>query len=353
MDNNDSNKRSAYQMGRRVPKSEQVKTGYQRVEVGDIPRDEPILLALSGNGAVSERHANGMAREVYNLLGIKPKDDYISVYSISYGAKPGKNTGNMLPEEVEELATNIFLPRVMNESGERLSLVQLCKNLRQINVVSYCFGQEILNDMVDYTINFMLYNLGYHESEIEASMRQVLNVCFAPYDSSHELITNVNFKSLTDNIRKDKYVRDFTKNNSKEIVVDELDISTNGLRVDDNTVDIFANSFTGYKKQFERLFSQEDKVDEHAFNYILGRDADWRNHNSDFADIYSRCFALAISAGVVNSRQNQQTERYIPLPRAAAFRDLMESVMLESHSQDLFDENKNYQQQYADEMAKQ
>ena len=328
--------RLPYGIGKRVKKTKGNEIGWENIEVNDIPTDKPIVVCLGGNGTISDRFANGMAKTAERFLGVKAEDEYVDIYSIRYGSKEDKMTGDLSTDEVEEVADGLFLQRVMNKNGESLSLKEACKNMRNINIVSYCYGQQVLNPMLANVANKMEYNLGYSEQEIRTVLKQVLNVVYAPYSKPNMLSTNVAFKSFSD----DKFMYAFEYEEKLGLENESSDLGVGELIIDEQGLHLYNKSFVGKKANYE--YQKEDKleIDEHNFG-LLSRNANWEIENGvKFLDNYSKSFALVLAMGVVNSKENQKSDRFAPLPRYEIIKEMIESEI--KHNEKYLEEDKKY-----------
>ena len=332
-------KRIPFGFGKRVEKSAQFKNGWQEMSPFDVPKAQPVIICLGGNGTTSDRFANGFAKTAEEMLHIR-SGAYIDIYSLRYGydddSEEDTMHGDITMQEVEDLTNALLVNRVTDENGKRLPLREACKNMRNLNFVTHCFGQRALNPMLSELANKMEYNLGYSEDEIRMICHQIMNVSYAPYAIPSKLCTNVAFVSKNDETVIFKFRELFG-----EKLGNPLGSADNPeLIVDENTLYVYADTFVGYKEYvYERL--RENLIDEHSPGRTIGRDENW-GLNNKFSDVISRCFANSLALGVVNSRQNVQQERLTPLPRVEMIKDMLKSEVQYSNSM------KKQNEQYAE-----
>ena len=290
--------------GKRVPKTEKNKFGWENVELSDIPTDKPILLCFGGDGTTSNQFANFLAKMSFRLLGVKEEDEYIDTFSVRYSASEHTIVGRMNKKEIEELAKKVFIPRVTDKNGERLPVKKACENLRDINILIHCYGQDVVNETITHLANTMQHDLGYQEDEIRTALKQIFVIGYAPFDKSNNLYTSFFVKSLNDEIFDFSYKKDFFQDDPQHYV------GVGELKAYKNTLNLFTDSMLGVKGRLTTpaLFEHGN------LNYLL-RTTDWTSDNPR-AETISRIMALALALGITGSKKQHAQNKFIPLPDA-------------------------------------
>lgn len=327
-----------YRFGHRVREDYNHPNGWENVELNDIPTDKPIVLCFGGNGTISDRFANHVAKMAERFLGVRTSNNYIDIYSIQYSNKENSMTGDLSYEEAEEIANTLFLPRVMNKNGKRLPVEKACKNMRNINILSHCFGQQALKPIITYTENAMEYQLGYDEEEVMETLGQILHISYAPYSiTPNNLSTNFEIKSFMDRINDYdyEYAQLYDKEKWKNDSVNEIYLGIGELKTKDNTLTLYTNSVVGDK------FRKENNIDEHNWGKTIARDENW-NVNNPRADAISKCIALTLAMGVLNSKENQKSKKFVPLPKIKEIKSLIEPILDRERETKFEKENKEY-----------
>lgn len=311
--------------GKRVKKTKTNQYGWEAVELKNFNPFKPFVLCLGGNGTTCDRFANSVAKKVERFLGVKAEDEYVDIYSLRYGLTEGEHIGDISNSEIYNITDYIFLPLVVDENRQRISFEQAQKNIRNVNVVTHCFGQTVLNFVLCDLANEMSMKLGYAEDEVVQILDQILNVSYAPKRMVSRLSTNVAFRSMRDSLSAKKYKEEYeklTKNNRK---LEKIQI----FMENENTVAVYGDSF----------ISQDSDIDEHHFD-IVNRDENWRDKGvfvedsseietgnlqkegdlmflrTELLDQTSTCIANILVVGVENSRRNFEDENFEKLMTA-------------------------------------
>lgn len=198
---------SSIEIGMRTDKTEANPYGY--VKVASIPEDEVCVLYLGGDGADTDRTANGYAKIIENEI-LADIDAKISVYSIKYNFDGHKKTvarqisnikhraevlisqakideivqkatiDEYNPQYVDSLFEKAILPRISSLNGkEKLSVEEACKRIRKLNIVTYCHGAYVALKLEE-KMQAKMNELGYSNEERKQIQSQMLVVAHAP-----------------------------------------------------------------------------------------------------------------------------------------------------------------------------
>lgn len=183
---------SSIEIGMRTDKTEANPYGY--VKVASIPEDEVCVLYLGGDGADTDRTANGYAKIIENEI-LADIDAKISVYSIKYNFDGHKKTvarqisnikhraevlisqakideivqkatiDEYNPQYVDSLFEKAILPRISSLNGkEKLSVEEACKRIRKLNIVTHCHGAYVALKLEE-KMQAKMNELGYSNEE--------------------------------------------------------------------------------------------------------------------------------------------------------------------------------------------
>jgi len=313
--------RVKYSIGHRVDKDYKNQKGWEKVSLKDIDTSRPVVLCFGGNGIINDRVTNSVAKLTERLLGINKKDKYIDIYSMNYGGVIGLNYGEITPQERREIVEGIFIPLVSNK-GKKNTVDEASKNMRNINIFTHCFGAKAVNLIMATLVEKMKKKLKYTEPEVQQILSQVLHVSYSPMTNNY-YPTNFEVKSFNDEKFGDKFAK-----NLEGFDVEETDpiknfkpyLGCGKLVVRGNSVVLYAVSFLGEK-------SRESEHD----TDIIARDENWsvENHRADTA---SQCIATSLALGIVNSKQNQSSNIFTPLPTVEEIKDLMQTTIDSANS---------------------
>lgn len=198
---------SSIKIGQRVKKTEANPHGY--VKVDNIPANEVCVLYLGGDGATSDKAANGYAKIIENeiLDGIEAE---IPVYSITYnfegrGQAIARRISNIKhraevlkskaaldktvsqatdedynPKYVDELFEKVILPRISLRNGKgMISAEEACKRIRKLNIVAHCHGAYTALKLEE-KMQAAMKKMGYSENDRKLIQSQMLVVAHAP-----------------------------------------------------------------------------------------------------------------------------------------------------------------------------
>ena len=298
--------RLEYSLGQRVAKSNEYPKKWRDVKPDEIDITKPMVLCLGGNGTVTNKLANGYAKAVQSILGVDTQDDFVDIFSLHYGGQEDASIGNVSFEEIEELAKGIFIRRVVDENGERLPFDDACKNMRNVNIVTYSFGANVLKHLMEQTAQYMEYNLGYDEDEISDILKQVLQVCYAPSVNDMPFSTNFVVKSLQD--------RNFDYSKEYQARFGVQPIAYGKVCTNENQVVLYVNQL-----------SDKAGINEHDIT-LLRRPQNFLTENKR-ANTASLCVGYVLSAGILNSKENAESDKFIPLLNQNEIFDAVKSAI--------------------------
>lgn len=313
----DKDIRKTYHFGERIKKDETNKLGWKDINLDDIDITKPAIFCFGGNGTVENLQANGNAKYIEAVLNEEVKKHNIPIYSIVYGSKPLDTTGTLTYGELEEIAKILFVKRVCDKNGKKLSVKQAQKNIRNLNITTHCYGQNVVKEMLAFSANYMEYNLFYKPNEIIKILNQTLVVSYAPMSKSSALSTNFEFCSLSDNTSS--YIKQLKKENNQN-----LSKNTAILKTDANTATFIAKSFV----------NENSNEDEHLMSNIVKT-----KNTSLIANNVLNAYSTVLCDGVLNSIENLESEKFLPLKKSKEIANLID-LNLTNTSENIKKENK-------------
>ncbi len=202
--------RSRVEIGERIDKSQENEYGFKIVE--DINPDETAVLFLGGSSTKSDSSANGYLSSVEELLKESQITQKVKLYAAIYDFgdeldrdayfndsmarsklmeqyhhdvpiehKFGQASEDTLhPRYVEELFVRMFLPKICDENGQKLSLSEACRKVRKTTVITHCHGAYTFIKIEELMQNKMR-ELGYTSSEMAKIQHELLCIAHAPF----------------------------------------------------------------------------------------------------------------------------------------------------------------------------
>ena len=333
-------------LGKRVEKNKDNKFGYVDVDLNKISIKGPTVLCLGGNYVVGRKLSNGLAKFVFNLINTTPKNKNLDVYSLMYGSYDNNPmAASVSMEEIDNIANNLFVPLVF-KNGKRIDTKSAQKNMRNITIVSHCYGTDVAN-VLSCMIGDKMMKLGYSKQEVVSILKQVTNIAYAPHQAKiFPLFSVIDFYSL-----KDKYKNFYPKlkkANKELFAASKLDKKENHLTV---VVDSLLGNF-----------EDGEVFDEHTID-LLNRNEDWKlrptteenkqtdlqkqfikNHSNKTkeelfsrADCISQCFGLCVAESVSNSFENNKTDELLKIDLEKLETNIMSFVESQSNKEKIVD----------------
>ena len=165
------------------------------------------ILALTLN----EKNLNGAMRQTMEALGLKTSKNENSgltidkapfkILSLSYGEK--KENGftfkniSKKSENTLNFVEKYFYPLICNKN-KKLSLEEAQRNLRNVNIISYCDG-TIITKEIEKSLSEKMKELNYSQEEINSALSQICSFPIADgIVKGDEKTTCISFKDLND-----------------------------------------------------------------------------------------------------------------------------------------------------------
>lgn len=296
---------------------------------------KPTILCAGGNLTLDDKSANSIAKMAENLIGRHEQD--IDILSIIYETKDSSHPiGFVSNQDAGDLTLQIFAPLIMDENCNRLSLKQVCKNLRNITIFQFCYGVEAINKINKILID-LLKSLNYSQNEVRLILQQIFCVGFAPIEDN-----NANSSFYVKSIDDEKFGNNYIYNKyNADINANQIFLGSGELQKNNNSLTLFTqklsspisvhsttNDVFDLAKVLE-LFEREHDLSLISRNKSYNPTLYNITHNANTASL---CISYALSFSVANSIQNNLTNKFIPLNLNQLFNDCKNIISFENNS---------------------
>ena len=130
------------------------------------------VLVLSGKGVQTAKAANGMCKVVENLLGTAAKNCEICGCYYPENEKTVQNTALRAMEIVDKFLVPLIADKDENGNLTKLSFAQACRNMRNVVVVTHCYGSRVMA-VIDEQLDQIMRDIGYSETQAKLIHRQL------------------------------------------------------------------------------------------------------------------------------------------------------------------------------------
>ena len=185
-----------YRLYEKVPKSDEYEFGLKLLENSENPfKDGPCLVSMIAI-TMWEKDINGALNQGMEALrlktnhnentGIKLENFEGRILSVAYG-EPSENsgvkgkkmsTGIARKEKLDDEFTKKYLFPLIEDDGKKLDVLQAMRNMRNVNIMTYCGATESALRMEECLKNRMS-ELGYSEQEISKIQSQMCVIGYA------------------------------------------------------------------------------------------------------------------------------------------------------------------------------
>lgn len=185
-----------YKLYEKVPKTDEYEYGIKAMEEDKNPfKEGPCLLSLIAI-AMWEKDINGALNQGMEAIrlktnhnentGIRIEDFEGKILSLAYSepsevttVKGKKFTGNITRKEnLDDEFTQKYLFPLIEEKGKKIDVLQAMKNMRNVNIMTYCSATQSALRMEECLVNRM-NELGYSEDEISKIQSQMCVIGYA------------------------------------------------------------------------------------------------------------------------------------------------------------------------------
>lgn len=370
--------------------------------------DHPVVICFGGDGVKNDRAANGFAKLISSNLGIRtglnsdeiglgieqgdfPADilsvtydgrytnDSYSVQQIDYengfADKPeGTEKEKLDYEERRTIIKNFFdiyfKDLIIDSNGNKLDAKTAMKNIRNVNIVSFCYGTLVVSQLEDIMIEEM-EKAGYSEEEINMIQSQMFVIKASPLISlGASKSTSIGITSLDDDdsevcrYKEGEFTNPELHKTSfgqwSELLYNremhpELDVSDFCEDIGD-TISYSENEFA-----FTTTSLCDFEYESHESKTYFSM-ADRENQgfiSKNFGDCLPAVFTMLLNNGINNSVLNFKSDEFIPLTSAVQSREMIEKLLnrFQGHTysktmEEIYNEIGNMNKQYANSVSK-
>ena len=324
-------------VGRRTPGQ---LNNWERIDLNHYKSEKPIVICLSGNGAITEKSANGFCKRAEILLELLFKNSYpqgtciadlVDIVGCSYSYKANVKIPNMTETEkkdffhkyptmeaylkdypnnitkddtgfieetvIDDIINNILLPLCVNENNEKLPVKTACKKLSRVTFFTWCHGAMEVYKILSKLLK-KCSELDYELCDIVKMFSSIMHITYAPITKAN-LSPTISIDSLSDynNIH---YSEQYPDINGVEIMYEYPDEVVK--RFFDN-IHIFSSKLTN---------TSEKDINEHSVEF-LDRDEEWNIKGGYVnADCVSQLMSWALCRAVENGLENFKSDKFVP-----------------------------------------
>ncbi len=287
-----------YKLYEAIPKSQQNLYGQRELDKKENPfLDGPCLLCISAGDIGIEQNVFGTTKRCMEMARMRIRGNInagfilndFPVKFLSMLQLSSNNLGSKMTEDerIEAFITQYFLPLVSNK-GTKIDCIQAMKNMRNVNMMSYCSGASVIQNIEKKMLSLM-QELGYTDEECEKIQSQM---CMFPFSTN------------------------LLRGTQKSTCISFNDI--NDSEVNDNVT------------LSQRKKVQESKIGESSFEYSNNEIAYLFNGDGDHSlkkyifsgKAMSACLSSALSKALENSILNSQSYSFIPITARSAYQRL-------------------------------
>lgn len=249
--------------------------------------DAPCLLCISAGGIANDKNVFGTTKHGMEMArmrirghrnaGFSLKDFPAKFLSMKLDIKNQDKTMSK-EEKINVLVNQYFLPLVSN-NGVKIDSVQAMKNIRNVNMMSYCDGILVVQD-IERTLLERMQELGYTGEECEKIQSQM---CVFPIATNRltgkQKSTCISFKDINDLEVNDNITMEEIKK------VSESEIGESVFKYSDNEISYL---FNGDGTHNLKKYTHSGRA-------------------------MSACLTSALSKALENSIINSQGEDFVPI----------------------------------------
>ena len=279
-----------YKLYKRVPKTKDFMYGVKPIEESENPFLEgPCLLCISGqyDNSLAKKSNFGVVKEGMKMArlrvrgqknaGFDVKDFPVSFLAIELDKKDEERSMTQ-EERITEFVTKYFVPLV-SVDGKRIDCTKAMKNMRNVNIMSYCNGTKLTQQIEGILIKKM-YELGYTEEEITMIQSQM---CMFPIATDRlrgkQKSTCISFKDIED----EEVNENVTEEEEKEVSSSSIEEELFEYSDTESSYLYRGDGFHSFKK-----YTEEERA-------------------------MTVCLSSAISKALENSVENSKGEDFIPI----------------------------------------
>lgn len=285
-----------YNLYKKVPKTKEYMYGSQLIKDTENPfLDGPCLLCISAqyDNSFDTKSNFGVTKEGMQMArlrvrghknaGFSLRDFPVKFLSMEIHTNSGKKATE--EERIDAFVAQYLVPLV-SDNGRKIDCVKAMKNMRNVNIMSYCDGTMFVQEVEEKMLNKM-QELGYTDAECGQIQAQMCMFPIATFRlSGNQKSTCISFKDINDTEVNDNV----TLEERQKIL--ESPIGGSIFEYSDNEM---AYLFNGDGEHSLKKYAQSE-------------------------DTLSVCLSSAVSKALENSLLNSSGEEFVPITARSAYR---------------------------------
>jgi len=272
-----------YKLYEKVPKSKEYMHGSRLMEDNENPFLEgPCLLCISGqyDNSIAPKSNFGVTKTGMRMARLRVRGEKNAGFSLK--DFPVKFLSIQVDERNDKRGEKFvekYLVPLISKNGQRIDCIQAMKNMRNVNIMSYCDGKVLAQEFENNLISRMK-QLGYTEEECKEIQSQMCMFQIATKRlTGAQKSTCISFKDINDTEVNDNV----TSEERKEVLESPLE---------------------------ERVFSHS----ENEISYLFNGDGDHSlKKYTRVGKALPVCLSSAISKALENSIANFSGQHFIPV----------------------------------------
>lgn len=223
-----------YQLYEKVPKTKEYIYGSKPIEQETNPFLEgPCFLCISAQNT-REKSVFGITKEGMKMARLRVRNEPNARYDLRQfpikflSIRLEKDEQELTEEQNIEIFIKTYLEPLISQNGEKVELNKAMKNIRNVNIMSYCDG-TLFAQQIEDTLLEQMKNLGYSDIECEKIISQMCMFPIATYRlDGNQKSTCISFKDINDGEVYDEI------NENYEETVKKSSIGENIIKLSDN-----------------------------------------------------------------------------------------------------------------------
>ena len=234
---------------------------YNSDEIKNINIKEPVVLVVGASGFAGEVFCGGVKKILDNSYNIVP---------FSYRKDSHTKIDEADDELVKDFSKNVIMPRVVSESGQKLSNVLAMKNLRNLNIISHNLGSSLVEKSFKQAKQDMK-KAGFGDNVCDEMLKQCFHISYnSPLEENlkEKSATTLELLEKDSNLFGEKYDKYF-----KELNIKQEYLKAGVLRRRKNDLILATNNLLGENN--EKLYEEAELQLEQIFDKMPERDEDF------------------------------------------------------------------------------
>jgi hypothetical protein len=196
-----------YKLYEAIPKSKDNIYGQREIKRTENPfLDSPCLLCISAGGIAVDKNVFGTTKQGMKMARMRVRGNrnagfYLENFPVKFLSikLESENQDKKITEDerIDAFVTQYLLP-LISDNGAKIDCVQAMKNMRNVNIMSYCDGTLRAQAIEEKLINKMK-EFGYSDEECEKIQSQM---CMFPISTNRlkgmQKSTCISFKDIND-----------------------------------------------------------------------------------------------------------------------------------------------------------